>query len=252
MNKTLPIKTIVKEYLREQGKKSTHDYAFYLDFAIQSLREMEYDFTGTPVDVFVTPNSNDQIVIPKDCVRIIDLGIVNSANHFISLGLGDKIANVRGVDSEGNPEKSTSMDTLNGGFYGQNRSLQFSRHGDDLGGNFGSNGHVVFGEWSIDYERGFINVNGGLDSTKKYMLIYLQDITTINGEFKVHQFLREPIKAGIELFSKRRRNSTPRGVISDLEHKFTWACYHMQERFSSMTRNQMINETRKNSSFTKG
>ena len=250
MNRDLPILTIVKDYLREQGKKTTHDLAFYLDFAIQSLREMEYDFTGTPVSKFVTLNSNDQVVIPSGCVRIIDIGIVNSANHFISLGLGNKIANVRGVDSDGNPQKQIS--TGSSGGYGSNNSLEINHHGENMGGNFGSGGSVVYGEWSIDYERGFINVNGGLSTTDKYMIIYLQDISTINGEFLVHQFMREPIKAGIELFSKRRRKSTPQGVISALEHKFTWTCYHMAERFSSMTQNQMVNETRKNSSFTKG
>jgi len=46
MNRDLPILSIVKDYLREQGKKTTHDLSFYLDFAIQALREMEYDFTG--------------------------------------------------------------------------------------------------------------------------------------------------------------------------------------------------------------
>ena len=85
MNRNVQLKDIVKEYLREQGKKTTHDFTFYLDFAIQALREIDFDFTGTPISRFVTPNSNDQIVIPSDCVRIIDLGIVNSANHFISL-----------------------------------------------------------------------------------------------------------------------------------------------------------------------
>jgi len=253
MNRDLPILSIVKDYLREQGKKTTHDLSFYLDFAIQALREMEYDFTGIPVSKFVTLNSNDQIVIPAGCVRIIDLGIVNSANHFISLGLGNKIANARGTDSEGNTERQTSTGRLaeSNGYGDFNNSLSVSRHGENLGGNFGSNGHVVYGEWSIDYERGFINVNGGLNTTDKYMIIYLQDISTINGEFLVHQFMREPIKAGIELFSKRRRKSTPRGVIQDLEHKFTWACYHMSERFSSMTQNQMMNQTRKSSAFTK-
>ena len=215
---------------------------------------MEFDFTGTPISEFVTLNSNDQIVIPSSCVRIIDLGIVNSGNHFISLGLGSKIADVRGVDSEGNPEKQTSTDRIaeTDGYYGTRNNLNVNHHGENTGGRFGSGGHVVYGEWNIDYERGFINVNGGLDTTNKYMLIYLQNIQTSNGEFLVHEFMREPIKAGIELFSKRRRKSTPRGVVADLEHKFTWACYHMAERFSSMTQNQMMNETRKSSSFTKG
>ena len=133
-----------------------------------------------------------------------------------------------------------------------NPSLLRSRHGEDLGGRFGSDGQVVYGEWSIDYERGFINVNGGLSTTNKYMLIYLQNIDTINGQFMVHEFMREPIKAGIELFSKRRRKSISGSEKENLEHNFVWSCYHMSERFSSMTQNQMMNQTRKSSSFTKG
>lgn len=251
MNRNLEIKTIVKEYLRAQGKKTTHDYTFYLDFAIQALREMEFDFTGTSVSKFVTLNSNDQIVIPSDCVRIVDLGIVNNGNHFISLGLGSKIANARGTDASGNTIKSTSTQSESGGV-STGGSLSRSKHGEDLGGRFGSNGHVVYGEWNIDYERGFINVNGGLDSISKYMLIYLQDMTTVDGSFMVHEFMREPIKAGIELFSKRHRRSTSKGEVDYLDNKFVWACYHMAERFSSMTQNQMMNQTRKSSSFTKG
>lgn len=250
MNRNLPIKDIVKQYLREQGKKTNHDFLFYLDFAIQALREIEYDFTGVPVSKFVTLNSNDQVVIPSGCVRIIDLGIVNSANHFISLGIGDKIANNREVDSNGNPQKTNTTGQV--GYIGTNNSLERSLHGENLGGNFGTNGHIIYGEWSVDYERGFINVNGGLDTTKKYMLIYLQDISTVNGEFLVHPFMREPILAGIELISKRRRPSTPMGVVKGLEHNFTWKCYHMAEQFNSMTQSQMINQTKKNSAFTNG
>lgn len=253
MNKSVKILDIVKQYLREQGKKTTHDLTFYLDFAIQSLREMDFDFTGTPVSKFVTLNSNDQIVIPKDCLRIIDLGIVNSANHFISLGLGNKIANVRGADDYGNPEKETSSNVNNTyGFSGANDSLMRSRHGEDLGGHFGSGGRVIYGEWSIDYERGFINVNGGLNTTNKYMIIYLQDIKAINGEFLVHPFMKEPIMNGIELYSKRRRKGISQAMIDKLEQRFLWSCYHMQDRFSSMTQNQMMNESRKSNSFTKG
>ena len=245
MIKTVPLKSIVKEYLSIDKNQSTlHSYPRVLGAAIAILREIEFDLTSAPIYKVVEKDSNGQIDLPTDCVRFIDIGVINRNGEFVSLERNPQYTPNLKTDACGDPVNMDSGNRLNftidsdyDNAYGN--SINTNRHGESTGRQYGLGGHSTYAQYGVDEKNNKINISTD-SSSNTFVLVYMSNLEMMNGEILVNHFMSEPIKRGIEWMLKRGLKSTSPSEKEWLEKKFTNAKYHLSLRLSSMSFEQMM------------
>lgn len=244
LRNTVSIKEIVEQYLLEKGD-TIHSYPKVLNAMIRSLKELNWDVSGSPVYVVCDTDSNNQIDIPTDCVRMIDVGVINPNNgQFVSIEGNSSYAPRRTYNDCGTPQNQDNGLRLrypesNFKNFGNDTALDTNRHGENVGRQYGLGGHSAIAQYSYDDLNQKINISSDASVTR-FMLIYLSNLSTTNGDIMVNEFMVEPLLAGTEWILNRRLRSVPRGEKQILQHNFEIQKHNLSLRMSSLTKEQLM------------
>lgn len=240
---------IVRDYMLEEERDSLHKYPFYINYAIKGLRELHFDISGAPKKVQLTVNTSTNVVdLPADFIKEIRVGIIVDG-IFISLGENSDI--VKKLDDCGNVTTNQNNTTGNSVNSTQSFSIantwhQHYRNGEVIGAYYGIGGQQVVGQFYINYDAGRIEFST-ITNQADIILEYIADLSTVDGDFRVHPFLEEPIMNYIDWVSKRRKHKQyGAGVINDLQRKYVDSKIWAAIRLGSSTKAQVREISKKN------
>jgi len=185
MKRTLD--SIVREYILMEGKSTMNGYPRILQFAIQALKDINYDVKGNISYLSEYPE-NGVIPIPDDLIKVIRVGFRGENEEFVPIAENHNLVLKVSHDDKGNnvyPFESGGRGDYNTSEYSQHFS-----HGESIGRYYGAGGGTVRGYRINEETQNFefsSNVNG------EVVIEYLGDIKRVNGEFTVHPFLVDSI-----------------------------------------------------------
>jgi|14_taG_2_1085336.scaffolds.fasta_scaffold12651_1 hypothetical protein len=241
---------IVRDYMLEEERDSLHKYPFYLKYAISGLRDLTFDISGAPKKVQLEVDESTNVVaLPPDFIKEIRVGVIIDG-VFVSLGQNSDI--IKKLDDCGNvatnQNNSTNLNTATTaqGFSVANTWHQHYRNGEVIGAYYGIGGHQGVGQFYINYDAGRIEFST-ITNQSNVVLEYVSDLSTVNGDFRVHPFLEEPILNYIDWVSKRRKHKQyGAGMINDLQRKYVDSKIWAAIRIGSSTKAQVREVSKKN------
>lgn len=245
----ISLKDIANELHIEKGKfnKDTK-YPVILQHLINGYRDMWYDVSGLPSYKIVDVDSNMSADIPPDMIKHIMIGVVTSSGEIQTLRENGRLAGNISTDSCGNPKSPTSQ-KLNyspdygGQFY--NYSGAHYRNGEVIGRFYGLGGENTNGDYRIDKKAGKIYFSGNA-TTRQVVIMYLADISKINGSFMVHPWLRDPLKAYYRWMSLEAVQSAPLNAISFRQNRYVQEKRKAKKRFQSAHMSKILDINKKN------
>lgn len=217
--KKLTVDSIVKDYLIELGAETDNDkrYPRLLHFALNGMRDMNHKNKNYTAVATLDISDNDVVALPDNYIDYRSIAICVGGEKY-ALSVNNNLCypstNDCGVLDSAN---LTSNDS--GDFYLYSDGHSYSNYGYGKPG--GNNG---IGYFRIFPQEGYIAISltGEYMSTtvSSVVMEYKADITSVNGEFLVHPYDVEPLKAYMEWASRRRTKSTSRGEIIELERTY--------------------------------
>ncbi len=197
----MELEKVVREFLIETGR-TEHRFVQALQLGIACLRELHYDIMGVPVIKELTVSEIDTVDLPNDYLNYIRIGVTDSHGFFREIGVNDGIALNRTLNDCGKRiSRKKSTDDSSSSDYNIGNVEYSSVHytnGENVGRYFGlGGGNNINGGFKIDKNYQQIQLDryqGGATIT----LEYLADPNKTDGEFTVHPFAIETIKAWID------------------------------------------------------
>lgn len=195
--------SIIKELLNEMGEDSSHKFASLLFMGKSVLKELNQDISGSAkIAVFGTTTGNGvdyqisentlSAPLPDDYISYKRIGVCIN-NVMIPLGYNPRLCLDKMYDDCGGEEVRSSQ-------VGSDVFLEYPLHyenGEMLGAYFGiGGGNNSLGYYRIDENFWRIQF-GSLISGHPVVMEYLADVEKVNGEFVVHPYVSEAVKAGI-------------------------------------------------------
>lgn len=235
---------IVREYMREEERLDDAYYFLYLDYAISGLRDVHYDVSGIVKQSKKAVNtSNNTVDLPVDLVKLIGVSAFDGLGRLVALSRNNRI--FKNLDDCGNPTgNSSSLGSGNSDLFGFPSSARHFRDGSVIGAFYGLGSTSNFGEYRFNKEYNRIELS--TYSEISYVIIeYLADVSQINGEFFVHEYLVEPIKNWIDWTRNRRKPNVPAGEKIRLEDQYTRSKRKARLRLSSISIDEMQDLSRR-------
>lgn len=218
---------IVKDYMIEEERNTLHKQDIYLHHAINAVRDLHYDVSGTINTVALSVDTQKNICnLPDDFMREVGVAVVDGSGNLVSLSRSPhkifKLPDNCGNITAGAPS-SNAIDEI--GFY-YNTQAEHFRNGQNIGNWFGIGGQQATGDYTINHKEKRIEFSSRTSQT--YIILkYLSEASQVNGQFEVHEYLREPIKNYIEWKDKQRKRYVSAGEKAELQRKYvvskTWA-----------------------------
>jgi hypothetical protein len=200
---------VVREFLIERGEDTEHNYPRFLQLAVNGLRELNMDISGSSKMVVLEVKDDMTVDLPEDFINYTKIAICNQDGELMSLGHNPKLCKPRHADECGNlvhgggVDRSASALPINI----DNISSHF-RNGEVVGRFFGEGGGFnANGQYVLDKERGVIQLSSVVG--EEIVLEYLADITKIDGNFTIHPYAIEALKRYIHWASLRLKTSIP-------------------------------------------
>lgn len=231
----ITLDSIIKELLNEMGEETPAKYAQLLNMGKSCYMELNQDISGsTKIKTYGMPGidgvdyeiSTDTITapLPDDFINYKRIGVCIN-NVMIPLGYNPLMCLDKMYDDCGNPEVRHNR-------VGQDVFLEYPLHyrnGSELGAYFGmGGGGNAFGYYRIDLAHWQIQF-GSVTSSYPIVVEYLADIEKVDGQFIVHPYLSETIKAGMAWrYIRNRRGANTNEIL--LRRKE----YYNQRRLSTM------------------
>ena len=199
---------IVREFIIERGEQTEHNYARFLQLAINGLRELNMDVSGSAKMVVLSIKDDMTVDLPSDFINYTRIAICGSNGELMSLGHNPNLCKARYADECGNLTHKKGSTGHNGQpIYIDNIASHY-RNGEVVGRFYGEGGgHNSNGEYVLDKERGVFQLSSVM--AEDIVLEYIADITKIDGSFVVHPYIIETIKAYIAWSSLRRKLNIP-------------------------------------------
>jgi len=219
---------IVRDYMMEEERDTRHKEAIYLHHAINGIRDLHYDVSGVVKSVALTVDTSKNICnLPDDFMREVGVAVIDGSGNLVNLSRSPhkifKINDNCGNTTGGVPN-SNGIDDLGGGFY--NTQAEHFRNGQNIGNWFGIGGQQATGDYTINHAEKRIEFSSRT-SNSYIVLKYLSEASQVNGQFEVHEYLREPIKNYIEWKDKQRKRYVGKGEVQFLHKQYvdskTWA-----------------------------
>lgn len=238
----IPLKEIVESFLIEQGRDTKHKMLPYLHLAIDGLRELQFDVSGTVITAKLTPDENNIIKLPTDFVKESRVAVVGSDGNLIALFRNDNI--FKDLDDCGDynttPQtnfsgtNTTSLDTS---------SDHFSK-GQYIGREYGIGGRSTIGEYKINTDTGEIWLSS-YTNVSYIILEYIGHLPKrIGKQFLVHPFLKEPLMNWID-YASQRRVAAP-GMVDYLFDRYLASKQWARQRFWNMEFDEVLQTARMN------
>jgi hypothetical protein len=233
------LNNIIKEYLIETGETGENKYARFYQLGVAYLREANIDKNGIIKVVSLSINSNDTANLPSDFIDYTNIGIIGTDGQMHSLGRNDKLSLLKVFDDCGDEIKLNvyqGIDPPNGTYYPYYPYNANWKNGELVGRFFGiGGGNNVDGEFKIDINNRLILIKRVGYNIQNLVLEYIADINVINGDFQVHPYLIEPLKAWLYWKSIQRNTKMGLGEKQMAEMDYIKADKWARRRFTAYT-----------------
>lgn len=246
----MKLEQVVREFLIETGR-SEHRFTQALQFGISCLRELQFDVTGSPVIVNLPVNDNDTVDLPNDYLNYIRIGYVDQSGRFKELGRNKSIALNRNINDCGKRGQRTGTNYTDDRYdyidvyYPSEYYASHFVNGENIGRFYGAGGgNNVRGSFRIDKNYNQIqleNYQGGDTLT----LEYLADPNKSEGEFDIHPFAVETVKAWIDWKINFNNPNIPLGYSEQKRLLYSRNKKMLMSRMSSMSVQDMLQSFRK-------
>ena len=241
MAATKTLDSIIRGYLIEKDEMTEHNLLRFLQLAIDGLDDLNFDVSGQPIFKELNVANNSTIVLPDDLVKVISVHYY-FGNKYGSFAQSSNLSLVTS-DSCGVPNTPPTGASVADGSYGSlggysdTGSLEYFndrvRNGESLGRDFNLNTSNPY-LYRVNDADGTIQLTSNAPSV--VILKYLPTSHQMNGEFRVHPFLVEPIKAYINWSSVRSKTNTSPALAHELHRVYVVAKTHANARFQSFDR----------------
>lgn len=231
--------SIIRGYLIDKGQDAMHEYPRALRAAITSLKDLQYDVSGTPRVEILTTENGAKATLPPDLIRVIRLGFVDSSGRFVEI-FSDNTLVVNAQSSYGSNSTTSNSNSTSLSSVELNPASSY-RNGEAIGRWYGNKGGGAY-SFRMDWDRGLVefssNVNG------QVVLEYLGDPNKIGSEYLVHPFLVEAIEYGIHYRMMKFKRSYSLLEKQSARSDYLNSKHHARVRFASESMGSMINASR--------
>ena len=236
----IPLKEIVEDYMLEDERATKHKFPIYVKHAINAVKELHREVDGITKTKSLTLGRANTAPLPEDFIKLLRVFVVDS-NGYITY-LSENTAIYKGDDSCGN---LISTPTQNGIGYSYLYSEHY-RDGQDIGGYYGLGGGSTAGEYNINRGNGRMEFSS-LFNASRVIIEYIGEPEPINGEFRVHPYLREAVKNYIQWKNvQRKTNSVSFGLIRALQDQYTDSMLQAKMNIFGEGLEDVVNATRIN------
>jgi len=191
------LEEIIREYYIESlGASQTDErYPMFLQIAISGLRDLSNDLQQVVTDVVLPVNDNYTVNLPSDYIDYLLIGQLRGG-QIHSLGLNNNMGPLP-KDSCGNTIPfSTTEGNENSSYFLDFNSSHFSEDGQYVGRSFGlGGGGNSIGTYKVHKELGYIALNNFAGD--EIILRYVSNISKVDGNFMVDEYMVEALKAWI-------------------------------------------------------
>jgi|TARA_R110002153_G_scaffold539_1_gene2599 hypothetical protein len=220
---------IVEDFMIEEERDTTNGKGIFLHHAINAVRDLHYDVSGVANSVSIPIDQSTNIAqLPTDFIREVGVAVVDFNGRLMNLTKDDRIYKTQdacGSPSSGSPSTESNNGNVIGNSFGNTQS-QHLRNGENIGAWFGIRSQQMAGSYKINLEASRIEFSSST-SQSAVILKYLSDPSQINGQFYVHEYLREAIKNFIDWKMTVRKRNVGRNEKNDLHRVYvsskTWA-----------------------------
>jgi hypothetical protein len=229
-------------------------YPRFYTIAVSGLRELNMNQSAILKTIEMPIKDNMTCDLPLDYLQYSRIGVLDANGCLKAMAQCNCHSFLQSYNNCGEPEVlapyttstisttdgtvsdiSTSSSTVGGGVYASPYTGSF-RNGEFVGRMFGvSGGGSAYGEYRIDRENQVILVSNLMPSTFSIVMEYYSDIENIDGDFEVHPFVIESLKAYIYWKSIQRDRNRSIGEKDQAQRDYNIAARKSKKRFTSST-----------------
>jgi hypothetical protein len=203
---THTLDTAVREYLLQSGDDSPARYQSAYTAGFAAFRELGFDVSGVPQVHILELSDTDSALLPDGYIRWTRVGALIGGNKIVDLGINNNLLPPGTVVNNcGNNTIATQTSAVGGNnafwpyFYGggsYDSPADNWRNGEFMGRLFGAGGGTnANGYFKVFPENGTIQFEN--PRSREIIMECLVDAAAdASGNFVIHPFLIEPIKAG--------------------------------------------------------
>lgn len=237
--------SIVREWLFESGNTEAK-YARALSISMSCLRTMNLDVSGQPVAQLLSVNANDTVDLPLDYISLVSIGIYDGRGNVRPLLPSFFRGKDVDIDDCGNIVVPQGQDPIESGtiLWGSSFQQHFA-FGQSNGGFFGlGGGQSSNGYYRLNEDKGYIALEGYRGGTHVYFE-YLSDIKRVNGNFIIHVYLIDSIKAFLDWKMINNNVNIPMNQKEVARRNYLAERKKAVSRFSSFTKDELLQSFRK-------
>jgi hypothetical protein len=247
---------IVKEFIIEGGNAQMNKYPRFYTIAVSGLRELNMNQSAILRTIEMPIKQNMTCDLPLDYLQYSRIGVLDANGCLKSLAQCDCMSFLQSYNNCGEPEVlrpyttsvisttdgSVSDVTTSSSVSSSSNGVAFNpyggnyRNGEFMGRMFGvGGGGSPYGEYRIDRENHILLVSNLMAGTYSIVMEYYADIENINGDFDVHPFIIEPLKAYIYWRSIQRDRNRSVSDKKQAKRDYDIAARWSKKRFTSST-----------------
>jgi len=236
------LKNIIQEYLIEIGDTQFNKYARFYQLGVSAIRELNMNASGIIKSINMPIKVNSTCDLPLDYLEYRKIGVLASDGCLIALGENNCATFLQPFDDCGQPRKvvlsanNTPTSSIGGlGLVSDNYPNNY-RNGEFMGRMFGVSGGLNgYGDYRIDRENQLILISTSNPLTNSIAMEYVADISLSDGDFDVHPYIIESVKAYIYWKAIQRDRGRSIGEKEQAKFDYNTAARWAQRRFTSST-----------------
>lgn len=241
----MTLKEVVKSFINE-AEYSQSKFARLMNIAVDGLKELNLDVNGVPAVAYLTLDSNTLTCnLPKDYVTYIkiavsyrDLLIPLLKNNNIRLNADDQACIPTRI-GDGSIEEAMPYSWWNWGYYYGYSNVVTGGAQYNLGGDRGQISYYRINERAKQ-------IQFGNDFAGTIVLEYLSNPALVDGEYEVHEYVKQALVAYISWAMVRNKEGVPASVIMQRRSEYYNQKRLSKIRYQSFTNDEKWQAVRKN------
>lgn len=227
----VPLVEVVEDLCIEQERDTMHYKSLYLHLGINCLRDLFRKADGTMKMEKLNIDSTYIAPLPTDLIKICRVFWVGRNGEVIALS--ENTSMYGATDYAGNAYAPF-------GDWGYSIDDYYASHfvnGENIGGWFGQGGGSVIGEYRWDKANNRIEFSRMLQAV--YLFVeYIGDVVPINGQYRVHPYLRPVVKNYIDWMSNARKSGVSGGEKQRLKNEYYQSLFEAKMELFGLSQDQ--------------